>query len=133
MICKILLHPETCVELWTVDTADFDWNVIDRDLFKQIVTKQIFFWLYNILWKEVMCKRYLPLKRQIIPVKIIIWLHFHVSGKNRTDSTVFHFLVKSNFGKLEIAEEIESFWGFSYIYVPQYYEAAWTRMQISPY
>ena len=64
-----------------------------------------FFWLYNILWKEVMCKRYLPLKRQIIPVKIIICLHFHVSGKNKTDSTVFHFLVKYNLlGKLEIPE-----------------------------
>ena len=52
-----------------------------------------------------MCKRYLPLKRQIIPVKNIICLHFHVTGKNKTDSTVFHFLVKSNlFGKLEISE-----------------------------
>ena len=33
-------------------------------------------------------------------------------GKNKTDSTVFHFLVKSNLlGKLEISEEIELFWG----------------------
>ena len=125
MICKILLYFGTCAELWTVDTADFDWNVIDRDLFKQIVTKQSFSGYINILWKEVMCKRYLPLKWQIIPVKNIICLHFPVSGKNKTDSTVFHFLVKSNLlGKLEISEEIESFWVYIDLYVPQYYEAA---------
>ena len=33
--------------------------------------------------------------------------------KNKTDTTVFHFLVKSNLlGKLEISEEIELFWRY---------------------
>ena len=113
MICKILLYFATCAELWTVDTADFDWNVIDRDLFKQIVTKQSFSG-YITFYEKKLCANVISHWNDKLSQSRIQFASISTSReKNKTDSTVFHFLVKSNLlGKLEISEEIESFWEY---------------------